>query len=61
MTPEHYKNFFATIDNQARSLVETFHATVARLAQSAHEEGTLATYITSLLQQHSFTCLHVDN
>jgi len=61
MTHEHYKNYFATIDEQARSLIETLHATVAQLAQAAHEDGALSTYIHSLLQQHEFTRLHVDN
>ncbi len=60
MTPEHYKNFFAAIDAQALSLVETLHETVAQLARVA-QGGTLATYITSLLQQYAFTRLHVDN
>ncbi len=58
MTPEHYKNFFATVDNQVPSLVETLHATVTQLAQ---EEDTLSTYINSLLQQYGFTHLKVDD
>ncbi len=61
MNTEHYKSLFAHIDNQALSLVETLHATVVQLTQAAEDEGTLATYISSLLQQYAFTTLHIDN
>jgi len=60
MTPEQYKNFFAAIDDHALSLTERLHTTVAQLAQTA-QEGTLSTYISSLLQQQAFTRLQVDN
>ena len=61
MTLEHDKNFFASIDAQTVSLMETLHETVAQLARAAQEEDTLTTYISSLLQQHAFTRLQVDS
>ena len=61
MTSEQYNNFFATIDEQMASFVDTWHATVAQLAQAARDEDSLFRYIHSLLQPYGFTHLQEDN
>ena len=61
MTSEYYNNFFAAIDEQAPSLVETLHRIIAQLAQAAHDEDALTSYIHSLLQPHGFTRLQGEN
>lgn len=60
MIDEHNKNLLAAIDASAYSLVETLHTIVAQLAQ-AEQNNTLATYISSLLQQHTFMSQPVDD
>ncbi len=55
MTSEHDMNFFAAIEEQASSLADRLNTTIEHLVQATQDEGTLSTYISTLLQQHAFT------
>ncbi len=61
MTTERNIHFFTAIDEHAHSLVDRMLATIKQLEHAAQDEGTLSTYISTLLQQHTFTLQRASN